>query len=152
MTMARIYCGSTTSSTRIRNNGDQVFRPDADRPFVKRSPFALSVVVIALLVFVPACSAPTNVAPSAGPWRFSGMVFTMDGAKAGAPIAGAQLTLTRDDQVRARATSDTSGRYVFNDLETGGFRLTIFAPGFATLTPSVNLDGDLRADFAMKRE
>ena len=76
----------------------------------------------------------------------------MDELKPGAPIAGAQLTLTSDDEVRARATSDTSGRYVFTELETGGFRLTISAPGFATLTPSVNLKGDMRTDFAMKRE
>lgn len=76
----------------------------------------------------------------------------MDDLKVGAPIAGAQLTLTSNDEVRARTTSDTAGRYVFNELETGSFRLTISAPGFATLTPSVNLEADLRADFAMKRE
>ena len=76
----------------------------------------------------------------------------MDELKVGAPVVGAQLTLTSNDKVRARTTSDNSGRYVFGELETGGFRLTISAPGFATLTPSVNLDGDLRADFAMKRQ
>jgi hypothetical protein len=76
----------------------------------------------------------------------------MDELKLGAPIAGAQLTLTSDDEVKARATSDTSGSYVFSELETGRFLLTIAAPGFATLTPSVNLDGNMRANFAMKRE
>jgi hypothetical protein len=119
---------------------------------VKRSPFAFGVVLIAVLVIGPACSVPTHVAPSTGPWHFSGTVFATDDVKVGAPIAGAQLTLTSDDEVRARATSDTSGRYVFNKLESGRFRLTISAPGFATLSPSVNLDGDMRADFAMKRE
>ena len=119
---------------------------------MKRSPFAFGVVVIAVLVVVPACSVPTNVTPSTGPWHFSGTVFARDDVKVGAPIAGAQLTLTRDDEVRARATSDTSGRYVFNELETGRFRLTISAPGFATLSPNVDLDRDMQADFAMKRE
>jgi hypothetical protein len=76
----------------------------------------------------------------------------MDGLQLGAPIADAQLTLTTDDEVRARTTSDTSGGFVFDELETGGFRLTISAPGFATLTPAVNLDRDMRANFAMKRE
>jgi len=95
---------------------------------------------------------PTQVTPSTGPWRFSGTVFARDDVKVGAPIAGAQLTLTRDDEVRARSTSDTSGRYVFNAVEAGRFRLTISAPGFATLTPSVDLDRDLQADFAMKRQ
>jgi len=76
----------------------------------------------------------------------------MDELKVGAPIAGAQLTLTTNDEVRAKATSDTSGRYVFATLETGQFRLTISAPGFTTLTPRVNVEGDMRADFAMKRQ
>ena len=106
----------------------------------------------AVLVAVAACSVPTNVTPSTGPWHFSGTVFATDDVKVGAPIAGAQLTLTSDDEVRARATSDASGRYVFDKVETGSFRLTISAAGFATLSPSVNLDGDMRADFAMKRE
>ena len=79
-------------------------------------------------------------------------MFAIDELTVGAPIVGAQLTLTSNDKVRARTTSDTSGRYVFSELETGGFRVTISAPGFATLTPSVNLDRDLQADFAMKRQ
>jgi hypothetical protein len=126
--------------------------PDADNQSVKRSPFAFGVVLTAALVIVPACSMPTQVTPSTGPWSFSGTVFARDDAKVGAPIAGAKLTLTRDDEVRARATSDTTGRYVFNEVEAGRFRLTISAPGFATLTPSVDLDRNLQADFAMKRE
>lgn len=125
---------------------------DADKPSVKRSTFALPVFLTALLLVGTACSAPTSVTPSTGPWRFSGTVFAIDELKVGAPIVGAQLTLTSNDTVRARTTSDTSGRYVFSDLETGGFRVTISAPGFATLTPSVNLDRDLQADFAMKRQ
>jgi hypothetical protein len=125
---------------------------EADRKSVKRSPFTSSVVATAVLVVMAACSMPTQVTPSTGPWSFSGTVFARDDVKLGAPIAGAQLTLTRDDVVRARSTSDTSGRYVFNAVEAGRFRLTISAPGFATLTPSVDLDRDLQADFAMKRE
>lgn len=74
----------------------------------------------------------------------------MDDLNVGTPIAGAQLTLTRDDQVRARTTSDASGRYAFGGLETGWFNLTISARGFETLTPSVNLAGDVRADFALR--
>jgi hypothetical protein len=124
----------------------------SDRPFVKRSPIASGLVLAAVLAVMPACSAPTTVAPSTGPWRFSGTVFAMNEQALGAPIAGAQLTLSRNDQVRGRATSDLSGHFVFNALETGGFRLTISAPGFATLTPIVNLDGDLRTDFALKRQ
>jgi hypothetical protein len=76
----------------------------------------------------------------------------MDDVNVGPPIAGAQLTLSSADEVRAKATSDAAGRYQFNKVEAGRFTLTIVAPGFATLTPSVNLDGDLRADFAMKRQ
>jgi len=76
----------------------------------------------------------------------------MDGPAVGAPVVGAQLTMNSGDEVRARTTTDDSGHYAFNELETGRFNLTISAPGFATLTPSVDLDRDLQADFAMKRE
>jgi uncharacterized protein YfaS (alpha-2-macroglobulin family) len=76
----------------------------------------------------------------------------MDGQQVGEPVAGAQLTLNNDDEVRARTTTDASGRYVFNGLETGGFKLTISAPSFVTLTPSVNLDRNMRADFVLKRQ
>ena len=119
---------------------------------MKRSPLAVGVLLTAVLLVVTACSVPTNVAPSTGSWQFAGTVFAMDELIVGAPIAGAQLTLTRDDEVRARATSDALGHYVFNELETGRFGLTISAPGFATLTPSVILGGNVRADFAMKRK
>ena len=126
--------------------------PAPDIQAVTRSPFARCVALAAVLVVAAACSAPTNVTPSTGPWQFSGTVFAIDELKVGAPIAGAQLTLTSNDEVRARTTSDNSGRYVFNALESGRFRLTIAAPGFATLSPNVDLDGDIRADFAMTRE
>jgi hypothetical protein len=76
----------------------------------------------------------------------------VDGSQIGAPLAGAQLTVTSGDEVRARTTSDTSGHYAFNGLETGEFTLTIAAPGFVSLTPRVNLDRDMRADFAMQRQ
>ena len=76
----------------------------------------------------------------------------MDGLKVGAPVVGAQLTMTSGDEVRARTTTDISGHYVFNGLATGRFNLTISAPGFVSLTPNVDLDRDLRADFAIKRQ
>jgi len=59
--------------------------------------------------------------------------------------------MTSGDEVRAKTTTDTSGHYAFNGLETGRFTLTISAAGFVSLTPTVNLDRDLRADFAIMR-
>lgn len=75
----------------------------------------------------------------------------MDGPVVGAPVAGAQLTMSTGG-VRASATTDASGQLVFNGLETGSFTLTISAPGFVRLTPLVNLNRDIRADFAIKRQ
>ena len=76
----------------------------------------------------------------------------MNGPEIGAPVGGAQLTMTSGDEVRARTTTDTSGHYAFNGLETGRFVLTISAPGFVSLTPSVKLEGNVRADFAIRRQ
>jgi hypothetical protein len=119
---------------------------------VKRSPFVPGVALTAALAVSMGCSVPTNATPSTGPWDFSGTVFVLEDLTLGAPIAGAQLTLSTDHEVRARTTSDASGRYMFKDLETGRFSLTIAAPGFRTLTPSVSVERDLRADFALKRQ
>ena len=94
---------------------------------------------------------PTNVTPSTGPWQLSGTIFALDDLKPGTPVAGAQLVLTSGHEVRAKAVGDKSGYYVFNKLETGSFGLTISAPGFATLTPSINLNRDIQADFAINR-
>jgi hypothetical protein len=119
---------------------------------VKYLPLSLGIGSITVLLVTTACSMSAGPTPSKGPWQFSGTVFAMDGQEVGAPVAGAELTMTSGDEVRARTTSDTSGRYAFNRLETGRFSLTISATGFVSLTPSVNLDRDMRADFALKRQ
>ena len=62
------------------------------------------------------------------------------------------MTMNSGDEVRARTTTDDSGHYAFNGLETGRFNMTISAPGFVSLTPKVNLDRDMRADFAIQRQ
>ena len=81
-----------------------------------------------------------------------GTVFGMEGSAVGPPVVGAQLTLTSGNEIKGKTTSDGSGHYAFDPLETGRFTLTISAPGFAILTPAVNLDRDMKADFAMKSQ
>ncbi len=107
---------------------------------------------LAIVLMATACSTPVGASLSQGPWQFTGTVFGMDGPVVGAPVAGAQLTMSTGEDVRASTTTDTSGHYVFNGLETGSFTLTISAPGFVRLTPLVNLNRDIRADFAIKRQ
>ena len=110
------------------------------------------VVLMTALLVTSACAAATSVPASPGPWQFSGTVFATDGQQIGAPVPGARLTVEDADAVRASTTTDAAGRYAFNALEAGRFTLTISAPGFVTLTPGLNLDRDIRADFALTRQ
>src|SRR5690348_13289163 len=53
----------------------------------------------------------------------------------GAAVAGAQVTLTREDQSSKReVTSGDDGQFSFDNLASGPFQLTIAAPGFASRT------------------
>lgn len=55
----------------------------------------------------------------------------------GAAVAGAQVTLTREDQSPKReVTSGDDGQFSFDNLASGPFHLTIAAPGFAAQTSS----------------
>src|SRR5690348_15379980 len=55
----------------------------------------------------------------------------------GAAVAGAQVTLTRDDQSpKQEVASGDDGQFSFDNLASGPFHLTISAPGFATQTSS----------------
>jgi hypothetical protein len=121
-------------------------RGNADNAGVK---YVASCVGILLLA---ACSSPATLAPSQGPWRLSGTIFAMEGLQVGAPVGSARLTVASAEQIKAVTTSDASGRYVLDGLETGQFTLTVSAPGFITLTPTVHMDRDIQADFAIRRE
>jgi hypothetical protein len=110
----------------------------------------IGCIWITILLAAGACTSRA-VAPSPGPWQFSGTLLALDGQVVGPGVAGAQMTLTAGDVVKANTTSDPSGHYVFSDVETGRFTLTISAPGFVTLTPAVNLDRNMAADFGLKR-
>lgn len=55
----------------------------------------------------------------------------------GAAVAGAKVTLAREDQSPKReASSGDDGQFSFDNLAPGSFQLTIAAPGFATQTSS----------------
>jgi len=87
------------------------------------------------------------VRPSNGAWRLSGTVSST----AGAPIAGARLTVQEGANRDARVSADGSGRFVFDRLESGRFKVIIEAPGFVSVTPVVELYWDIDVDFALRR-
>ena len=87
------------------------------------------------------------VGPSNGAWRLSGTVTST----AGAPIAGARLTVQEGANRDARVSADGSGRFVFERLESGTFKVIIEAPGFVSVTPVVELFWDVDVDFALRR-
>ena len=85
--------------------------------------------------------------PPNGAWRLSGTVSST----AGAPIAGARLTVQEGANRDARVSSDGSGRFAFDRLESGRFKVIIEAPGFVSVTPVVDLYWDVDVAFALRR-
>jgi hypothetical protein len=106
--------------------------------------------LLVLTVLVMSACVPPPVAPSPGPWRFSGTVSRFDGSQVGASIVGAELTVISGANVNARTTTDRAGRYVFTALDTGTFTVAIAAPGYVSAAPVVALYQDLEANFALK--
>jgi hypothetical protein len=105
---------------------------------------------LAALLVSSACASSDPLAPSNGPWRFSGTVSRLDGSRVAGPVPGAELTLTDGARLTAKATSDTDGRYVFTGLETGRYTIVIVARGYVSVTPAVNLYRDTEANFALQ--
>jgi hypothetical protein len=109
----------------------------------------LNVLLVALLT-TAACVAKSPVAPSQGPWRFSGTVLATDGVRIGGPIAGAVLTVVSGVNSNRKVTSDGAGHFAFAALETDTFTVTVAASGYVSATPVINLYRDIDADFALK--
>lgn len=112
----------------------------------------ISVLILAAVVMAAAgCSEffhpDSPVEPSNGAWRLSGSVSTTSGT----PIAGARLTVQEGANKDARASSDGAGRFLFDRLESGRFKVIIDAPGYVSVTPIVELYWDIDVDFALRR-
>ncbi len=109
------------------------------------------IVLMAGFFTIAACATPAPTAPSAsGPWRFSGTISVMDGARVGRPIAGAELRVISGANSNARVTSDTTGHFAFLDLDPGRFTVAVTAPGYVSAAPVVDLFRNIDANFALK--
>ena len=68
------------------------------------------------------------------PASISGVIVDTSGA----PISGAQVTLTRDDGSPAQSTlSADSGRFFYSNVAPGAFHITATKPGFASFSLTV---------------
>lgn len=109
----------------------------------------LTLLFVAVLTMC-GCAAVSPVAPTPGPWRFSGTIFGVEGQRvAGRPIADAKLTIVGGVHSNMVITTDAGGHYAFPSMETSRFHLIISAPGFVPVTPEVALSRDLKVDFAL---
>jgi hypothetical protein len=109
-------------------------------------------ILLTALLTASACVAQSPLEPITGPLQFSGTIYRVEGSQVGAPIAGADLTVMTGVNANAKATTNGSGRYVFNGLEGGSFTVFIAAPGYVTATPVVNLFRHTEANFGLKPE
>src|SRR5262245_56358824 len=98
------------------------------------------------------CMAPAPLAPTTEPVRFSGTIFRMDNGRVGGPVAAAKLTIVSGVNSNATVSTDAGGHYEFPKLSAGSFDLTISAPGFITLHPTVALGQDLEVNFVLSPE
>lgn len=127
----------------------------ADREEVTRTTMSLPRISAWLLAAAVTAGAgckelldPSSpVGPSNGAWRLSGTVSSTAGAR----IAGARLTVQEGTNKDARATTDLTGHFVFEKLQSGRFKVIIEAPGFVSVTPVVELYWDIDVDFALRR-
>ena len=84
----------------------------------------------------PALSA---VSPQADP-QAAGSIRGVVADRTNTAVAGANITLARDDQSASQQTStDDNGQFSFSGVTPGAFRLTIAATGFTTQTSSGTL-------------
>ena len=109
----------------------------------------LKVLLLAILT-TTACSMPAPTAPDPGPWRLSGTVSAMDGARIGNPIAGAELTIVNGVNSNVKVRSDGAGHFDFADLTADKFTVTVAATGYVSVTPVISLYRDVDANFALK--
>lgn len=99
-----------------------------------------------------ACSFTSSpVTPAGSTWRLSGTINIVSGAQLAGPIPGARLTVQDGTNKGAQVTSDSSGRYIFTDLEGGRFTMVIEATGFVSVAPVVALSRDIEVDFALRK-
>ncbi|HEY2822917.1 MAG TPA: carboxypeptidase-like regulatory domain-containing protein [Candidatus Acidoferrum sp.] len=98
-------------------------------PQAASDPQALPTLPLAALL-------PKDQAKSA-PGTICGSIIDVTGA----PIVGAKITLTRDDQSTDEQLSDENGRFTFSNVKPGEFQLTIASQGFTSQGTSGLLHG-----------
>jgi hypothetical protein len=101
---------------------------------------------------VAGCAQTAPAAPSTGPLRFSGSISALERAQVGAPIPGAALTVISGVNAAAAVTTDGTGHFSFENLQSGRFTLRITAPGYIGVTPVVELYRDTEANFVLVAE
>jgi hypothetical protein len=106
--------------------------------------------LLVVLLITSGCASSAPLAPTNGPWKFSGTVSRLETSRVGGPIPGAELNLTDGAKLNAKVTSDGAGHYVFTGLETGRYTVYITAPGYVSVSPVLNLYRDTEANFALE--
>jgi hypothetical protein len=106
--------------------------------------FALCVLLCGAPVKAQSTPArPDGASPSTQPPAAAQPPASISGAvvdPSGAAVAGARVTLTRDDaSAKQEALTDDTGQFSFPGLAAGAFQLTIAAEGFATQSISGTL-------------
>ena len=110
------------------------------------------VLLLVIAVCATACSLNSSpVTPAGTTWRLSGTINIVSGEQLAGPIPGARLTVQDGTNKGAQVTSDSSGRYAFNNLEQGRFTMLIEASGFVSVAPVVELSSNIEVDFALRK-
>lgn len=109
-------------------------------------PTAYAVLTASLVAGCSGQSSPASPStPDVRQWRLSGLVRA-----AGVPVNGARLTIQDGPNAGRAASTDSTGRYVFEALEQSGFTLHTVLSGFDADTRGVTLTSNTLLDIALQ--
>ena len=102
------------------------------------------------MVMVGACSNTNPAAPSALPALPAASSFEVTGqvlGAGGAPVAGVEITLSRDEDVERHDVTDEDGKFRIVGLQSGDWKATLKCKGYADREVQVMINGNLTITF-----
>ena len=102
-------------------------------------------VVFSLLLTAPVQSQPERTPPQGRKGSITGKVTDSSGGV----LQGAQISV---EPIGVTATSDVQGQFLINDLDPGGYAVTITYVGFAKFTQKINVAAGQAASLEAKLE
>ena len=109
-------------------------------------------LMVAVAMAATACSSTNPAAPSALPAISAGSSFELTGevlGGGGAPLAGVEITLSRDEDADRSAVTDADGKFRIAGLEAGDWTAKLNCKGYEERVVQLVVNGNLTISFGM---